>query len=39
MCSLVNKKNMQLLGGLDGPDKWSTDLSRENYPPIRDMLE
>lgn len=28
-----------LLGGLVEPDEWNTDISLENYQPIRDMFE
>lgn len=32
-------KNMLMLGGLTEPDEWSTDITLENYPPMRDMLQ
>ncbi len=32
-------KDMLLLGGLTEPNEWSLDLTLENYPPIRDMLQ
>jgi D-amino-acid oxidase len=31
-------KNMLLLGGLTEPHEWSTNITLENYSPIRDML-
>lgn len=32
-------ENMIVLGGLVESDQWSTDISLENYAPIRDMLD
>jgi D-amino-acid oxidase len=32
-------RDLLVLGGLVEPDQWDTDLTLENYPPIRDMFQ
>ncbi len=39
MIYLVPRENILLLGGLVEKDKWSTDITLENYTPIQQMHE